>query len=1061
MHAQFANAVTDSLTGLFTRGEIKRYFAPLSKGGRAGFFLLDIDHFKLINDCNGHTRGDEVLVSLSRFLRQMVNDGYLFRMGGDEFLIMVPGYGKRASQQFARRLCRAIGAKVFKGKPELCLTLSMGIALLPDDGTTIEELLTRADDRLYHAKRSGRNQFCIKESEDQEHPILHEPQRLIGREKLFLRMKEQLDTVFNGEMKIMIVSGEGGVGITFLCNKFLEYAGMRGACIRRIRLDATSAGSSLFREIIESVFESRRALKSCLRDTAVEYRDELVRLLRAGGVRRPPEEYRMVRGLIGVLGVFSRRGAPLVLFVDHFERGGAPAMRLLDELARFPVEGPVFLLVAFEGDTASRCEEVCSRYKTCEPVSSAVLKPFSRKEQRTLIKTLLRSPKLSNTLSAFVFERAEGNPLLTREVLFSAIEKGIILREENQWVIRKRNGKGGLSASIQKLLRERLRSLSTGEKKILRPASVLGKTFGIQQLAQLQQLDEEEVVGLLRGPISLGVIKDEGKGRFSFRLMYRDVFYEQIPVTERALLHRKIGEHLARCGPEEQRRRSYHHFRHAGEDTLALRVGTVLFKSAMAEGKFKEAKQYLDFILEERSTKRTERLRLLPLAAQCYVMNGMYEKGIALYREVAASLPEKRNRALLAIARLHRKQGKPTKALDVLLSIETRSTSLLCDRLHAIAEALMHMGRLEKAEEYARKLVLLSTRHGKRKQEADGYYTIAGIFWYKGEYELAEDFVSKALQVYREIGREKEAAHAMNRAGIVKWSEGNLENAAQLIEHAVVVFKQRAGVEEEHRAYTNLGILYEEMGQWKTAHMYYRKSLDMALFLNVVPLASRNHNNIGTLLLKEGNYGEALLHLRKALSLRGKGGERLERATSYHNLGVAYLYQGMYGKAAHFLIRARTVFEDEGALGMLVSNLNAFFELYSYRKQFRKAEDTIQRILELIDINGTELQRAQFYRVLARFRRVQGKLDEARKHARRSVELLDPAGEPYERGKALYELGLVLFEDKNRDEAKRMLRKARAAFKQLGAKKALERVEQSMVQRGVGAFERRRRGEKR
>lgn len=1056
-----ANAVTDSLTGCLAREEVEKWFLTLSERDKVGFLLVDIDHFKLINDCNGHGRGDEVLRDFGGFLRRRVGQGAVFRMGGDEFLVVLPACGKRVSQQFAQRLNHALAEERFRGRPDLRISLSIGISLFPADGRNLHELLTCADERLYLAKRGGRNRYCITDAAKEEQPVLRKPARLIGREKPFLLLREQLERMLGGNSGAVVVGGEGGVGKTFLCNKFLEYAGMRGGRIQQLELEDISFESQLVQQIIGTLFETERDVRRYLREGRVEYGNEIARLLDRRGIEGTLEAYRLLRGLISLLEVYARRSGSLTLFLDHFERGERFSIRLLDSLARTESDAPLLLIAGFGCQTPEECEELCARYSGSERVKSILLLPFSKEEGRTLVKTLLGSARLNQTLFEFAYTRSEGNPLLTREVLIAGIEQGIITPGEGEWQMSREKDRVALSRSIHHFLRNRLRSLCSEERELLQCASVIGKRFDTRSIAGLMRMDEETVAGLLRKPIALGVVDDRGGGRFSFRLMYQDAFYEQLPATERALMHKRLGQQLARSGEEEHQRRGYHHLRRAGEDALASRVASTLFRSAMANVRFSEARRYLDFILACKSTKGTERSALLPLAAKCYSLNGMHEEAIGRYREIIGFSPGRKNQLLLEIARLRRKQGKPSQALDELLAIHTRSPVLLCNTLHEMAETLMHMGRLEKAEEYARRALLLAQRWGKKKQEADGYYTTAGIFWYRGEYELAEDFLRKALSIYRGLGSEKEVALTMNRAGIVKWSSGSLPEAAELIEQAVEVFKKRAGVEEEHRAYTNLGILYEAMGRWKDAHAYYRRSLDMALFLNVVPLVCRNHNNIGTLLIKEGKFDDALDHLKKALSIRSKSGGGVDLASSYHNLGVAYLYQGAYGKAAHFLVRGRTLFEREGVLGMLISNLNALFELYTFQKDFRRAEGLRERILPLVEANGTELQQAQYLRVLARFHRLQGAIDESRRHARRSVALLDPGWEQYEKGKSLYELGLVLLEDGSRSEAERALRRARATFKQLGAKKALERVEHCMIQRGLGKSDRRSRRTKR
>ncbi len=1058
MRRRFMNVVVDPLTGLLTRDELTTRFNMLSREQRAGFSLIDIDHFKLINDCNGHQRGDEVLAAFGRFLKQEMEHGSVFRMGGDEFLVMLEGYGKRASKRFAQRLKRNLSREVFKGEPDLHITMSAGVAVFPDDGRTLRDILRCADERMYSAKRNGRDQYCCEDVPGEGKPFLHEPTRLIGREKEFLLMKEQFDGAIHGHMSAMVVTGERGVGKTFFSHTFLKYAEMRASLVRRIELREVFDERSMVKCIIEGVCPEKRTLKALFQDKRVEYGAELALFVGEGMTKRAIEEYRIQKAIRDLLALYARSAGSLVVFIDNGERGGDHALRLLDSLADKGSDAPLFLLIGWGCDAVGQCKKVCERYRTSTAVMTTLLRPLSRHDQKTIMKILLGNTKLGNTLCEFVYERAEGNPLLVKEVLQAALEQSIISRNgEHECAIANRGGKIALSNSIRELLEGRLHGLGKEEKELLQHASVIGKCFESSTLGQLREIDEESVASMLRVPIECGILRDKGKGHFCFRLMYRDSCYGSIPKTERAFLHGKVARLLLRSGAISVRRRSYHHFVCAGEDARARKVAVSLFTSAMEKGRFTEARQYIEAINQGKKVDSNDK-RLLSALAKCYVMNGMHEEAIALYRTLMVASPGEKNRAALMIARLYRKMGKHSEALDVLLAIRTKSRPLLCTVLHEIAETLLGMGRLEKAEGYAKRALLLAKQGQQKKQEADGYYTTAGIFWYRGEYELAGEFLGKALSLYKRTGGGKEQGLAMNRLGIVKWSEGNLEDAIDLIEKAVVVFKQKAGIEEEHRAYANLGILHEAMGRWKDAHRYYRKSLDMAQFLHVVPLACRNHNNIGTLLLKEGRFEDAMLHLKKALSLRKRSGEEVDLASSYHNLGIAYLYRGMYGRAAHFLAKARKVFEREGAAGMLISNLNACLELCTFQKKFSKAKRLKEQLLRLIDANGTGLQQAQFFRVLARFHRLRGELDASRQYARGAVELLNASYEPYEKGKALYELGRVLLEDGSRSEATKVLRRARATFKQLGAKKALERVEQSMVKRGVGIYERRKQG---
>ncbi len=152
----------DALTGLFNRPaamEILRH--SIGNAGRRkwkiGVLMIDLDGFKGINDRYGHASGDQALVEVAHRFRRAVREGdILFRLGGDEFLCLMPVLdGMDGALQLANRLL-----EVFRepfGSPGAFSRLggSIGVALYPDDGGNPESLLARADERLYAAKEAG------------------------------------------------------------------------------------------------------------------------------------------------------------------------------------------------------------------------------------------------------------------------------------------------------------------------------------------------------------------------------------------------------------------------------------------------------------------------------------------------------------------------------------------------------------------------------------------------------------------------------------------------------------------------------------------------------------------------------------------------------------------------------------------------------------------------------------------------------------------------------------------------------------------------------------------
>lgn len=155
----------DFLTGLPNQVLLKDRFAhSMSMSQRAGTELavlfLDIDHFKNINDTLGHRIGDELLVQLAARLKALVREeDTLSRMGGDEFILVLPGTDANGAAHVAEKLLETVAQTCHVEQYELVVTPSVGIAIYPDDGTDFDKLYQSADVAMYRAKKEGRNCF--------------------------------------------------------------------------------------------------------------------------------------------------------------------------------------------------------------------------------------------------------------------------------------------------------------------------------------------------------------------------------------------------------------------------------------------------------------------------------------------------------------------------------------------------------------------------------------------------------------------------------------------------------------------------------------------------------------------------------------------------------------------------------------------------------------------------------------------------------------------------------------------------------------------------------------
>lgn len=159
-------ALTDGLTGMQNRryfdDALKEYIEEFRRVGKpVGLMILDLDHFKQVNDTHGHDVGDEVLRAVAKCLKDMTRyHDVVARLGGEEFAVVAPNMDAELLARFAERIRNAIaGMSIMSGNVRVRITTSVGLAVW-NRKETAEEFYRRADRQLYEAKRQGRNRVC-------------------------------------------------------------------------------------------------------------------------------------------------------------------------------------------------------------------------------------------------------------------------------------------------------------------------------------------------------------------------------------------------------------------------------------------------------------------------------------------------------------------------------------------------------------------------------------------------------------------------------------------------------------------------------------------------------------------------------------------------------------------------------------------------------------------------------------------------------------------------------------------------------------------------------------
>lgn len=208
----------DPLTGLFSRRALERGMENLSREAERGgspftVMLLDLDHFKEVNDTYGHEVGDAVIAAWGAFLRSSFRPGdWLIRYGGDEFVILLPHTSRKTALKLAHRLLEEASRREFAG---FSVGASVGLASFPTDAMDPFELLALADRALYAAKHRGRGRV---ETPEREKPDFVWPPPYVSR----IREERDLLDALRESPPLILVRGPAGSGKSALVNRVIQ-----------------------------------------------------------------------------------------------------------------------------------------------------------------------------------------------------------------------------------------------------------------------------------------------------------------------------------------------------------------------------------------------------------------------------------------------------------------------------------------------------------------------------------------------------------------------------------------------------------------------------------------------------------------------------------------------------------------------------------------------------------------------------------------------------------------------------------------------------------------------
>ncbi|MEA3267451.1 MAG: diguanylate cyclase [Candidatus Fermentibacteria bacterium] len=858
-----SNTKMDDLTGLHTREileELDRKFSVVATDTIWSLMVIDIDHFKLVNDVFGRLQGDRVLQRVANILaRNCRGEDTLLRYGGDEFVIVMPFTEQLKAVNQAERILQGMQREVFSEGMEV--GLSIGVAESRMDDSRLAQIYERADNALYEAKIGGRGKVSFYDNAttgSQGNGISFE--HFVGREQELSTVRGILNETVTGKGQFVLISGEPGIGKSRLAQELEHFSNFKECHFLKVRCDDSGIHRP-YQQLTGSIARQLHTLSSDdlkdLTGTLSEILPQTSELfpgldLKLSHAPSTDEEgvvkFKIYSEIFSILKCIATR-RPVVFVVDNLQWISANDFDLLAYLARASTDLPILFLATVREPMKdySGIQKKLRILSTLVNYTSIKLEKLDEEYIRHMVMFALRDPKIPVEVLQMLVKQSSGNPMYLIELLLSLRNKRAIEPVVGGGWKYEISSDLPLPETLFQLMSVRLENLDRFAREVLRTASLMaGGCFSPEPVSAVLNRNEFDIAKALDELLRLGLI---GEKQFNSRTIeyhfvnetMRSYLLQELTPEIRKTLQSRFGHYYESTydkGDASVIPLAAHHFGDSMDSARAMQFALLAMKQADERDAKREVLRWLELYMsfagsaeENNSDAFLARLEL----GKTYTHFARHKKATELLNDAARFTTHSDQIGLLRFhqARLHFNMGDHAEAEKLYLTAieflppgkETIMASLQIAFIQYLTGSVERS--LELLQAVKEQIETIKDRR-ERKQLLATFYMRHGTIALKAlsRVDSTEECL-KAVTIYRQLNDRTGEAKALLNTAVSLFATSRYETRIDILNDALKVFIETGDTHSIMGAYINLGQAYYNAMEFDLSRNYFQRCLDL------------------------------------------------------------------------------------------------------------------------------------------------------------------------------------------------------------------------------------------